>query len=148
MTNIPPPKEPEKPSWWDRNWKWALPVGCLSTLVLFTAVVGLFAYAIFGFVTSTMKSTDAYKSAMTAAQNSSAVTEALGTPLTVGWLISGSFDIKGSKGSVDISIPISGPKGTGTLFVVATKSAGIWTYQTLAAEIDKTKQRIELEAPK
>jgi formylmethanofuran dehydrogenase subunit D len=148
MTNVPPPKAPEQPSWWDRNWKWALPVGCLSTLAIFLVVVGVFAYAIFGFVTSTMKATDAYKNAMAAAQNNSAVTEALGTPLTVGWLISGSFDIKGSSGSADMSIPISGPKGSGTLFVVATKSAGVWTYKTLAAEIDKTKQRIELEAPK
>jgi Cytochrome oxidase complex assembly protein 1 len=148
MTNIPPAVVPEPPSWWDRNWKWALPVGCLSSLVIFLVAIGLFAYAIFGFVTSALKATDAYKNAMAAAQNNSAVVEALGKPISVGWLISGRFDLAGSSGSAEMSIPISGPKGSGTLFVVATKSAGVWTYKTLAAEIDKTKQRIELEPPK
>ena len=30
----PPPQQPPRRSWWSRNWKWALPVGCLLPVLL------------------------------------------------------------------------------------------------------------------
>ena len=49
------------------------------------------------------------------------VVAALGEPIESGLLISGSINVEGSGGNVDVSIPISGPKGSGTLYVVGTR---------------------------
>jgi len=43
-----------------------------------------------------------------------------------------------------LSIPISGPKGKGMIYVAATKSLGHWNYSGLVVEIEKTHRRIDL----
>ena len=53
--------------------------------------------------------------------------------------------MEGSSGEADIAIPISGPKGQGTIHAVAKKSAGEWTYTTLEVEIKETGKRIPLQ---
>ncbi len=45
---------PTKASWWSRNWKWLVPIGCLLSLILFVG----FTYLIMTF--GLMKSSDAY----------------------------------------------------------------------------------------
>ena len=52
--------------------------------------------------------------------------------------------MNGGSGNADLTIPISGPKGKGTLYVVATKSAGEWTYSKLVVKIDSTGETIDL----
>jgi hypothetical protein len=130
-----------RPSWWSRNWKWFVPTGCLTIVVLmavfFTAIVLL----VFG----ALKSTDVYKTAVAQAKANPAVTEALGTPLQEGLFLSGKTNVEGPTGEANIAIPISGPKGKGTIYAVATKSAGRWTYTTLEVEIAQTGQRIPLQ---
>ena len=56
----------------------------------------------------------------------------------------GKTNVNGSSGEADISVPISGPKGKGTLYIVAKKSAGEWTYEQLVVELAKGGQRINL----
>ena len=69
---------------------------------------------------------------------------ALGTPIEEGWYLSGKTNVNGGSGDADISIPISGPKGKGTIYAVATKSAGEWTYSKLQVKIDSTGEAIDL----
>jgi len=126
-------------NWWDRNWKWFVPTGCLSILVLF----GLFIAGIFFGVTSIMKDSDAYKGAMTAAQHNKIVIEKLGNPIESDGMVSGSINVNNDTGNCDIQIPIKGSKGTGTLFVVATKR-GKWKYEELAVYIKATEEEIDL----
>ena len=126
-------------NWWDRNWKWFVPTGCLSILVLF----GLFIAGIFFGVTSIMKDSDAYKGAMTAAQHNKIVIEKLGNPIESDGMVSGSINVNNDTGNCDIQIPIKGPKGTGTLFVVATKR-GKWKYEELSVYIKATEEEIDL----
>jgi Cytochrome oxidase complex assembly protein 1 len=128
------------PNWWNRNWKWFVPVGCLSILVLFVAFVGSIAVIVF----SAMKSTDVYKDALARAKADSAVLEALGQPIKEGFLVSGNTNVNGASGEANLSIPISGPKGKGTVYVAANKSLGRWNYSGLVVEIEKTHQRIDL----
>ncbi len=142
MTDAPTTTAPAK-GWWDRNWLWFLPLGCLSMLVLIAAIGALIAFAVFG----VMKSTDAYKTAIAAAKANSAVTAALGSPVVEGYFTSGDFEVNGASGSADLAIPIYGPKSSGTIFVVGTKTAGEWKYSRLVVQIDKTKERIDLVAP-
>jgi Cytochrome oxidase complex assembly protein 1 len=129
-----------RPNWWKRNWTWFVPVGCLSLLVLFVAFVGSVTLIVF----SAMKSTDVYKGALARAQAHASVIEALGSPIKEGFLVSGNTNVNGASGEANLSIPISGPNGKGTIFVAARKSLGQWNYSGLIVEIAKTHQRIDL----
>jgi hypothetical protein len=33
--------ETGNPNWWSRNWKWFVPVGCLSLILLFCAFIAV-----------------------------------------------------------------------------------------------------------
>jgi hypothetical protein len=129
-----------RPNWWTRNWKWFVPVGCFSMLILFVAFVGSIALIVF----SAMKSTDVYKEALERAKANSAVIEALGTPIKEGYLVSGNTNMNGASGEANLSIPIFGPNGKGTIYVAANKSLGRWNYTGLIVEIAKTHQQIDL----
>ena len=129
------------PGWWSRNWKWFVPTGCcLTPLVLGGACVAFLVFVIFG----ALKQSDAYKIAVARAKADSRVVTALGAPISEGWYLSGKTNVNGGSGDADLSIPISGPKGKGTIYAVATKSAGEWTYSKLEVKIDSTGETIDL----
>ena len=109
-------------------------------VLLFVAFVASVALIIF----SGVKSTDVYKDAVARAKSHPAVNEALGSPITEGFLVSGNTNVNGASGEANLSIPISGPKGKGTVYVAATKSLGRWNYSGLVMEIAGTHQRIDL----
>jgi Cytochrome oxidase complex assembly protein 1 len=142
----PPPFTPAPPpqpaGWWSRNWKWFVPTGCcLTPLVLGGAFFAFLVIVIFG----AMKQSDAYKMAVARAKADQRVTNALGTPVEDGWFLWGSStEVSGSSGEADLSIPISGPKGKGTIYAVATKSAGDWTFSKLNVKIESTGETIDL----
>ena len=127
-------------SWWGRNWKWFVPVGCLGSLALFAAFIVLMMCLVFGL----MKSSDAYKDALEKAKAHPSVQKAIGTPIEEGMFVTGNINISGSSGQADLSIPISGPDGEATIYVVAAKLVGQWKFSTLIVEIKDTKQRINL----
>ena len=117
-----------------------MPVGCFGTLILFFVFVGSVALIVF----SAMKSTDVYKDALAQAKANPAVIKGLGSPITEGFLVSGNTHVNGASGEANLSIPISGSKGKGTIYVAANKSLGRWNYSGLIVEIAKTHQRIDL----
>jgi hypothetical protein len=129
-----------KPDWWKRNWKWFVPLGCLTVGLLFVVFVGSILVIVF----SGMKSTDVYKDALSRAERNPAVIEALGSPVKDGLLVSGSTNVNGASGESNLAIPISGPKGKGTIYVSAQKSLGRWSYSGLVVEIGQTHQRVDL----
>jgi Cytochrome oxidase complex assembly protein 1 len=134
-----PSSEPRK-NWFQRNWKWFVPSGCLTLIVLFLAFIA----GIFAIVEGSFKSSTVYAHALAQANANSHVSETMGKPLKPGWFISGSISVAGDSGDADISIPISGPKGKGTVYVVAKKTEGAWQYQTLQVEVDGHQDRIDL----
>jgi hypothetical protein len=140
-----PPAIPQtpRPNWWKRNWKWFVPLGCVSIAVLSVVFVGSIVLIVFGAV----KSSDVYKDALARAKTHPAVIEALGSPVTEGLLLSGNTNVNGASGEANLSIPVSGPKGKGTIYVAATKSLGQWNYSGLVLEIARTHQRIDLLPP-
>ncbi len=131
---------PPRRGWWSRNWKWFVPTGCLTLLGLGAA----FILALVVFVFGLLRSTDVYKTAVTRAKINPAVIEALGTPMHEGWLIQGQTNAQGTTGEANMSIPISGPKGQATIYLVATKTAGDWKYSTLEVEVAGQPERIDL----
>lgn len=138
------PAQPvQQPSWWNRNWKWALPVGCLILLLpplLLTGFIGGILAIVFG----SIKSTDVYEEALARARSHPAVVEALGEPVEDRWWMSGQINTSGPSGSADIAIPLRGPKGKATVYAVASKSAGQWEYHTLEVEVEGRPERIDL----
>lgn len=117
-----------------------MPVGCFSVVLLFVVFVGSILVIIF----SAMKSTDIYKEALARAKADPAVIEALGSPIKDGFLMSGNTNVNGASGESNLAIPISGPKGKGTIYVSANKALGQWNYSGLVVEVGKTHQRIDL----
>ena len=130
-------------SWWCRNWRWFVPAGCLSAILLFAGFVAILLTIVGG----AMKSSDAYRNALAETRRSRAVAEALGTPVREGWFTSGNVSVTGPSGSADLAIPVAGPKGKGKLYVVARKSAGRGAHATLVVEVARTGERIDLLAP-
>ncbi len=133
----PPAKQT---SWWQRNWKWFVPVGCLGLLVLFTGFIALIVSVVFGI----LKSSEVYQVALDAARSEPAVEMALGTPIEEGLFVMGNINVSGSSGNADLAIPISGPEDEGTIYAVAEKSAGQWAFSILEVEIKTTGERIDL----
>jgi hypothetical protein len=127
-------------NWWQRNWKWAVPSGCVGLLLLF----GLFIAGIIGVVFQTMKSSDVYREAVARASANPAVREALGEPVRTGWSLSGNIEVEGPSGHADVAIPLEGSRRDGTVYAVATKSAGRWSYDRLEVEVEGQEGRIDL----
>lgn len=133
----------EQPNWWQRNWKWFLPTGCLVV----TLLVAAFVAAIFWFVFTLLKHSEVYAHALQAARASEAVRTEIGSPIEEAWYATGSVQESGPSGSAELAIPVSGPRGGGTVYVEASKSTGLWTYSKLVFEADQDKKRIDLAAP-
>jgi hypothetical protein len=129
-----------KPNWWKRNWKWFVPLGCFTMLLAFVIFVTSILVIVFG----AMKSTEVYKEALARAKASPAVIEALGSPIKDGFFMSGNTNVNGASGESNLAIPISGPKGKGTIYVSAQKSLGEWKYSGLVVEVGGTHRRIDL----
>ena len=129
-----------KPNWWNRNWKWFVPLGCFTVVLLFIVFVGSILVIVF----SAMKSTAVYKEALARANADPAVIEALGSPIKDGFLVSGNTNVNGASGESNLAIPISGPKSKGTIYVSANKLLGEWNYSGLVVEVRQTHQRIDL----
>lgn len=143
MDQPPPIVNQPAPNWWQRNWKWFVPTGCLTMLVLFGGFITL----IVAGAMSLMKTSDVYKDAVALARSEPTVVQALGTPVKEGFFVSGHVNVNGSSGEAELSIPLKGPKGKATLYVEAEKKLGRWQFKQLVVEFDATHERVELAGP-
>ena len=124
-------------SWLGRNWKWLLAVTFLG-LVVFSA--GIFALIMEG-----MRSSDVAQEALARAQANPAMVQRLGARIDEGWMMSGSInEATGGSGDAQLAVPISGPKGSATVYVIASKVAGTWNYSQILAAIDGSGEKIDL----
>lgn len=126
-------------NWWQRNWKWVVPVAGGILLVGITCAVLLF-MILFG----ALKSSDVYQMALKEAQSNPDVVRVLGEPVKPGWWLSGLINVSGSSGHANLTVPISGPREAGTLYIVATKTAGQWQFSTLEVAVADQAEHINL----
>ncbi len=126
--------------WWSRNWKWAVPTGCIA---LVGGGVGFFVL-IFALIFGLMKSTEVYETALYEAQTNPTVIEYLGNRIEDGLIFTGNMEVNPNSGYADIVIPISGQKGSGSLYVQAEKIAGSWQYYTLEVAVHGSDISIDL----
>ncbi len=125
--------------WWSRNWKWAVPAGCVTLCVFWIVAISALIYGMFFL----MKTADVYEQALQEVKNNPQVIASIGSPVKDGWYMTGTIKTSGSGGEADISFPVSGPQGSGKVYAVAEKSAGKWTFTTLVFE-DERGERIYL----
>lgn len=123
-----------------RHRAWTIPVGLLGGILLLAG----FAACILFIVETSFKHSDAYQEALATARNDPRVVEQLGEPLHEGWFASGQIKVSSSSGYAELSIPLSGTKGAGTLYVVARKSAGRWSFDTLRLQVAGHEEAIDL----
>ena len=130
----------EHPGWWSRHWKWALPSGCLVLVLLLFGGCAAMVAGVFGM----MKSGEPYRDAIARVQHDEAAIAALGEPIDTGWWIAGNYSENPGTGSADYTVPVSGPRGTGTLYVEARKHEGRWRFTVLSLVPDGSGDPIDL----
>ena len=106
-----------------RNW-------ARAGLAIIAGVFLLVGSVFFG-ITSLMKNSEAYKMTMIEVRSDPQVVETMGEPIETGFFITGNINLQNSEGSAKLSIPISGPKCSGTIYTQATKKLGAWTIDLL-----------------
>jgi photosystem II stability/assembly factor-like uncharacterized protein len=124
-------------AWLRRNRKWCLPLGISAAAAIAAGIV--FAVRV------ASSDSDISRLAVSRAQSSAAVLQRLGEPIKRGWITSGSV-IRGYKPSAQLSIPLSGPKGEGTLYVVAYGHyrGHYWTFQSLQFKLEGEATGVDL----
>ena len=103
-----------------------------------------FGAVVFSIVAGSIKSSWAYTEGVDLASRHPDVVADLGEPITVGWFTSGSISVSGSSGEADFSIPLRGPEGRGTLYVIAKRRAGEWAFELAEVDVHGRKDRINL----
>jgi Cytochrome oxidase complex assembly protein 1 len=121
----------------------AMGFGCGGAVFM----ASLFILGILAFVTVTMRSSEAYQQALTAAQRDPAVVAALGAPVEAGWFTKGRLEVSGATGHASLTIPVTGPRGSGQIDVVADKAAGKWTFRTLSVQVSGGATPLDLLPP-
>jgi len=134
-----PPAIDAPKSWLQRN------VVLVVCVVVVVGLLGLTAAGI-GWGFSMMGNSDAVRLAFDTANASPVMIERLGSPLKKGWLVSGSIEITGPSGHAELAIPVSGPRGTGTLYAEAHKRAGLWQLDLLQFGTKDSSDRLDLLA--
>jgi hypothetical protein len=130
MNSMPEGQMAPQPGWWSRNWKWVVPVGCLTPVLMCGCFGALGLY----FVTSAIKSSDAYQQAVALVSENPEVQLALGTPIEFGFP-RGSMNTDSGQGRASLNIPVEGPRASGTLRVEALSLGGEWTFERLEVEV-------------
>ncbi|NOK14727.1 cytochrome c oxidase assembly factor Coa1 family protein [Corallococcus exercitus] len=141
-----PPTMPEgdyapvpRQGWWSRNWKWAVPVGCLGML----GSCFCFAAIAVGWGYSSFKDMGAYTDAITEAQEDPHVQQALGGTFKAGFPSNTQVSSANGHTHAEFVVPLDGPKADGTLHAVADKNGEAWTFSTLYVQV-QDGQRIDL----
>jgi|SRR6266498_352951 len=114
-------------SWFHRNWKWFVPA-------LFIVGFICFGVTIFSLVEYSFHHSDAFQMAMEKAQQSPQVIRAIGPSVKPSLFVGGSIHIAGATGHAELSIPVSGERGKGTVFIEANKHAERWEPKLLVFE--------------
>jgi hypothetical protein len=121
-----------------RSWaKWAV--------VIYIGAAALLA-AIFGGPFYILNHSEAYQLGVSRLEASREAVNLLGTPITSG-MPTGSVSTTGATGDAALSFSVSGPKGTGTVFLAATRQNGIWSLLSLKLKVDGHDGLIDLLRP-
>ena len=93
------------------------------------------------FVMKLMKG-DAYQMSLSAISKNIEVVEIVGEPIRPSWFIMGNVSTSGPEGSASLEYSVEGPKGSGIVYVYATRKVGEWKLDTVVVSNNSNKQGI------
>ncbi len=132
----------ERPSWWKRNWKWAVPVGgCLSVIIIAVVLIvgGAFAFA------NKIKTASGSDEALIQVQSNQEVIAVLGEPIESDGFGSFNISINNGEKRSNATTPIKGPNGTGVIHLITSGEDDKKVYEVYNVTIDGSDQVIELD---
>lgn len=134
----------EHPSWWKRNWKWAVPVGgCLTTVIVGIVLIvgGAFAFA------NKIQTASGSDQALIQAQSNQELITILGEPIESDGF--GSFNVSIDNGvkTSNATKPIKGPNGKATINLSTHEEDDQIIYDVYNVTINGSDQVIELSPP-
>jgi len=91
-----------------------------------------------------MRTSEPAKMGIARAESDPVLAERLGKPLKRGWFTSGSIETTSASGRAELAVPVSGPKGHGTLYLEARKRAGLWHLELLQFGSEGSDERLDL----
>lgn len=119
--------------------------GCLGLIALIVAGVAILFFGLMG----ALKSSAPYEDTVALVQSHPEAIAALGEPIKAGMWLTGNISINNGEGEASFSVPVSGPDGSGTLFIEAEKRAGskTWDYSRRELQIEGDDDRTILLSP-
>jgi len=131
----------EQRSWWQRNWKWAVPAGgCLTLIIIVMVAIGIGA---FGLVEKIKENTD-YDGVIAMVQTNEQVIEVLGTPIEQDGIGSYNISINNGDRTSGAVLPIKGSKGKGVLYVTTSGKKDHIIYEQLEVYLENKDTTINL----
>lgn len=131
-----------QPSWWKRNWKWALPTGgCITLIIIVCSFVG---YGIYKVSTTMSEETNemAFLDIVLEVQKNKELATALGKPIEIK---DSDYDPKENPNLIAIEMQLLGKKSNGTLKVEAIKVNNDWIYEVFTVTVEETREIIDLK---
>ena len=134
----------EYPSWWKRNWKWALPTGgCLIIVIVAASFLGYGVYKVADKL-SEETSVFAFIDVIQNVQKSPEINEALGKPIRFDGMEESDYDPEENRNHLELEFDIQGTKSNGVLKVIADKTPEGWTYETFTVTVEETGEIINI----
>lgn len=138
-------------TWWQQNWQWAVPIGCLGTgclsaLVLLGLVLATGAGMV-SLLSGAVQSSGAYRTYQIASdriKNEPTVIQQLGEPVSTGWIGNTRYREGQGTGKTCMSFSVSGSKRSGSVYVETIKSGGAWNFRQLVVKVDGTTETLEV----
>ncbi|UXN04586.1 MULTISPECIES: cytochrome c oxidase assembly factor Coa1 family protein [unclassified Bartonella] len=131
----------EQLGWWAKNKGWFLPLsiilGCIGGFVLVICVV-------IYFVVGAVKKSEPYMLGLQTAQKNSEIIALIGEPIEPGFFVGGNMPTPNEQGMIDMSIPLSGPKGSGVVLIVGAKQGTEWNYSRMLFRSNETTTVVDL----
>ncbi|BBM87536.1 cytochrome c oxidase assembly factor Coa1 family protein [Candidatus Uabimicrobium amorphum] len=108
-----------------------------NRFVIISFFISIFAGVfILFFLQRSMKASAPYKKTVEYIHQEKVIQEALGTPIQEGFFVSGMLEIKEKSGKAKLSVPLSGPKGSGVLYASLEKKGDDWRFFSLIFQIE------------
>lgn len=93
-------------------------------------------------ITAVMKQSEAYQLSLAEIQRNEEVRATLGEPFSPGFFVTGNVSTSGPDGQAGLQYSVTGSKAEGTVYVYATKHAGVWALAQVAVDVPAVQRRI------
>ncbi len=113
-------------------------------IAIVVALAGLALFYLYGL---RLRASPAFTTAMNLVSHSVEAKTALGEPIRAGLGARGEVHDWSASGYAILAVPVKGPTGKGTLYVMANRAGGDWDMERVALQLEDESRRIDLTPP-